>query len=166
MKGLFSMIVISMIAVNCASYFGKKKSKKNTPQPTPYPTEEVECGMTGVWLDEDDPWGNGDYERVVDFKARNIDVCPDGAAPLDAWCRDTYTKIDFDDYEFDSRVVIKKCNEEGFLCHDGLGVHSCPDFEVQFCCPAQPSRPNRPKRAAAQSDDDDSKESDDSDNRR
>jgi len=135
MKGLFSMIFISMIALNSAWSFGKKKSKKNTPEPTPYPTEEVDCGMTGKWLDRDNKWGKGDYERVVDFKNDHVQLCPGGVEPLDTWCRDIYTKTDFEDYDFSSRVKYTYCDERGFLCYDGWSIGACPDFEVQFCCP-------------------------------
>jgi len=134
-KSLFAMILISMIALNSASFHRKKKSKKNTPSPTAYPTEEIDCEWTDKWLDIDNKYGWGDYERVNDFKNKGIYVCGKyDINPLDAICRDTKTKVYFDDYDFTSGVKYTYCDERGFVCNDGWAV-ACPDFEVQFCCP-------------------------------
>jgi len=127
------MVFIAMMAVNSAFFYGKKKSKRDTPSPTPYPTEELDCEYTGYYLDRDNEYGFGDYERVKDFAKDGKYVCG-GEAPVDAICREVDTHVLFEDYDF-SNVRYAYCDQRGFLCYDGLFKRTCPDFEVQFCCP-------------------------------
>ncbi|XP_023932465.1 cartilage intermediate layer protein 2 isoform X2 [Lingula anatina] len=95
------------------------------------------------WFDRDDASGTGDWENLSEQLKLGA-VCPFGAKPLGAECRERGTNNVFTEFSGNPPDKLRmRCTSAGLICRnsDQPGGRMCRDYEIRYSCPANSAGP-------------------------
>ncbi|XP_013410365.1 uncharacterized protein LOC106173702 [Lingula anatina] len=90
------------------------------------------------WFDRDNASGTGDWEPLSDQLKLGA-VCPGGANPLGAECRERGTANVFTQFSGNPPDnLLRRCTSAGLICRnaDQPVGRMCSDYEIRYSCPA------------------------------